>query len=141
MIYISSHTKGIQASPLPQSVGLVCFGEDTKVLTRCCTDFLNLKQMISEYSFCTLQGNFCCILLWEIDRLESKHGSKRPPSSVPTLTHFPESKCVGLRREVDIGYTCPFLKKEYFCCNWINQFTSSEMKTSPNIYLNCLRVL
>lgn len=68
MIYISSHTKGIQASPLPQSVGLVCFGEDTKVLSRCCTDFLNLKQMISEYSFCTLQGNFCCILLWEMDR-------------------------------------------------------------------------
>eukprot|EP00105_Crassostrea_gigas_P040822 XP_019924970.1 PREDICTED: uncharacterized protein LOC105333516 isoform X4 [Crassostrea gigas] len=39
---------GIQASPLPQSVGLVCFGEDTKVLSRCCTDFLNLKQMIKK---------------------------------------------------------------------------------------------
>nr|XP_034323091.1 uncharacterized protein LOC105333516 isoform X1 [Crassostrea gigas] len=39
---------GIQASPLPQGVGLVCFGEDTKVLSRYCTDFLNLKQMIKK---------------------------------------------------------------------------------------------
>lgn len=40
---------GVQASPVSQYVGLVCFGEDPKVLSRCCMDYSNLKQMISEY--------------------------------------------------------------------------------------------
>ncbi|XP_052698924.1 uncharacterized protein LOC128176552 [Crassostrea angulata] len=37
---------GVQDSSVPQNVGLVCFGEDTKVLSRCCMDYSNLKQVI-----------------------------------------------------------------------------------------------
>lgn len=46
----SSVPLGVQDSSVPQNVGLVCFGEDTKVLSRCCMDYSNLKQVISEYN-------------------------------------------------------------------------------------------
>lgn len=48
-LYILSIPIGVQASPLPQNVGLVCFGADTEVLSHCCMDYSNLKQMISEF--------------------------------------------------------------------------------------------
>uniref|UniRef100_K1Q254 Uncharacterized protein n=1 Tax=Magallana gigas TaxID=29159 RepID=K1Q254_MAGGI len=52
---------------------------------------------------------------------------KCKPSLVPTFTRFPESKHEGLRREVDVGYACPLLKREYL------QYTARENKcTKPD---------
>lgn len=44
-----------------------------------------------------------CIKCGNYRFMESKHGSKHRPSSVPTFTYFPESKYEGLRREMDVG--------------------------------------
>lgn len=40
--------KGIENSSYTEKVGLVCFGEDTRVISRCCTNFSMLKQEISK---------------------------------------------------------------------------------------------
>lgn len=42
----------------------------------------------------------------------------RKRSLVPTFTPFQEPIFKGLRREVDVGYACPFLQREYSnaCC-------------------------